>query len=259
MWNTGQISAEIAACDIGTTNGIGHIAYVININDIDKSATVITDFAIDHLHYNPGAAAFMCAVLNTDEPEGNVKLIKGNYRDGWDHNIKLRFCINDTAIRLRLDECLHSRVCVVIQLWDAAGKQYFEILGYELGLEITDVDRNYNDEDTAGGWVVALACDDTYKEKDFPYILGTAPGTIVIDATEVGAASVEITDVDVVAGVVTITTPDPVPAPVAAHLINRAGEVQHYNVQRIDNYHQRINIGDQLPVGTYTVKILYTS
>jgi hypothetical protein len=259
MWTTGTLTAEIAACDIGTTNGVGHIAYVVNLNDINKAATTVTNFAITALSYNPGAAAFACTVIPTDEPEGNAKYIPGQWRNGWDHNVKLRFMINDTAIRLRLDELLRSRVCVVLQLLDADGDQYFEILGYELGLEVKDVDRNYNDEETAGGWVVSLGSNADFKEKDFPYILGTAPGTVVVDATSVGAVSLTITDASVVAGVLLTTTPTPVVVPVAAHLINSAGEVNHYDIQRIDNTHQRINIGDRLKVGTYTLKILHTS
>ncbi len=258
MWTTGALSAEIAACDISTNNGVGHLAYVVNLDDIDKASTVVTDYAIASLVYNPGAAAFACTVMSSDEPEGNYKYVKGQYRNGWDHRVTLRFCINDTAIRLRVAELLRSRVVVILQLFDASGGSYFEVLGYELGLEVAEIDRNYNDQDTAGGWVVSFGCDDTFKEKDFPYILGTAPGTIVVDATEVGSVTAVITDADVIAGWVTVNTAEAVPVPVAAHLINSAGEVNHYDIQRVTDYQQKINLGEPLQTGTYTIKILYT-
>ncbi len=258
MWTTGGLTADIAACGCETTNGIGNLAYIINFNDVDKAATVVTNFAISALSYNPGAAAFLCTILNTDEPEANVKFSRGQYRDGWDHNFKVKLMVNDTATRLRLDELLGSRVMIVYKLYTPTGS-YWEIAGYELGLEVTEIDRNYNDEESAGGWVVAFGCDSTYKEKDFPYILGTAPGTIVVDATEVNTISAIITDASVIAGEVTIVGATPVPVPLGAIVIDSAGVATHYEIQRVTNYIQKINIGDRLKVGTYTVKVPYTT
>jgi hypothetical protein len=257
MWTTGALTAAIAACGVETSAGVDHIGYIVNLNDIDKSATIVTNYAITALSYNPGAAAFACTVLNTDDPEGNCKFMRGQYRDGWDHNVKIKLMVNDTAVRLRLAELINSRVCVILKLYTPTGS-YWEILGYEMGLEVTNIDRSYNDLETSGGWVVTLGCDADYKEKHIPYIVGTAPGTIVVDATEINSVSAVITEASVIAGEITNVTAIAVPVPVAAYIINSAGVTNHYDVQRVTNYSQKINIGERLQVGSYTLKILYT-
>jgi hypothetical protein len=258
MWTTGALSAAISACGADTTNGIDHIGYLINIDDIDKSATTVTNFAISALSYNPGAAAFLCTLMLNDDPETSARFQRGQYRDGWDHNFTAKLFVNDTTNRLRLDELLRSRLAVVYKCYYADGTSYWEIAGYELGLEVKDVERNYNDPETGGGWVVTLGCDDDFKEKDFPYILGTAPGTVVITAAEVETIEHKFTEAEVIAGVLTITTATAVAVPVAAMIIDAAGIANHYDIQRITDYQQRVNIGEKLKVGTYTAKVLYT-
>ncbi|MFA5419964.1 MAG: hypothetical protein WC341_16040 [Bacteroidales bacterium] len=257
MWTTGALTDDIEACGCETSPGIGSVAYLINFQDVDKAATTVTNFAISAISYSPGAAAFACNVLNTDEPEGNIKLIRGQYRDGWDQNFTVRLMVNDTASRIRLDELLRSRVMVVYKLFTPTGS-YFEVAGWELGLEVLEIDRNYNDADTSGGWVVSLGCNADFKEKHFPYIVGTAPGVVVIDATETQSVTAVITEAAVINGEITNVTATAVPVPVAAYIIDPAGVSNHYDVQRVTNFIQKINIGEKLKVGTYKLKILFT-
>ena len=258
MWTTGTLSSDIMACACDTEPGVDHVAYIINLQDVDKAATVVSNLAISAIQYNPGAAALMCTLLPTSDIDVQAKMIRGNYRDGWDHSVTVRVMDNSTAIRQRIAELQHSRVMIVYGLRSSAGVRYFEVAGYELGLEVLDIDRNYNDEDTSGGWVIKFGCSDKFKEKDPPYIVGTAPGTIVVDATELETEELEISEAGVVGGILNTETGVVVAVPVMTIVVDSAGVASEYQVQKIDDYHQRTNIGAQLKPGKYTVKIMYT-
>ena len=259
MWTTGALSADIMACSCDTEPGIDHIAYIVNLQDVDKAATVVSNFAISAISYNPGVAALMCTLLQTDDIDVQAKMVRGDYRDGWDHSVTVRVMDNSEATRLRIDELKRSRVMIIYGLRSSSGTRYFEVAGYELGLEVLDIDRNYNDEETAGGWVIKFGCSDQFKEKDIPYIVGTAPGTAVVNVTGLQMEEVEITQADVTAGIVLTETGVVVAVPVMAIIVDSAGSANEYQIQKVDDYHQRINIGAQLKVGSYTVKILHTS
>ena len=68
---------------------------------------------------------------------------------------------------------------------DNLGRTVFEVLGWDFGLELNEITRNTNDEDTLGGWVLTAGCSDTLKESLPPMTFFTtdiATTRLAIDA-----------------------------------------------------------------------------
>lgn len=253
MYNLGLLSAEISACKNELQQGVGRLAYLINIQDVDKDATDITDLSISSIVYKPGGQPYECEVVD-DGIDARCKLQLGPYRNGFDHNITVRVFANDTPNRLRLYELLAGRVIVLFETYQDSGSVW-QVAGWELGLEILNLEANWNDSDTLGAWIAELGCDDNYKEKDIPYLLAsTTPDTTPI---QIGAIPGESQGEDLEGGVLPINFTQEVTQPLIAVLVDPAGVGHFYPISQVTDYKVNVNIGEDLGAGTYKTYVLY--
>lgn len=152
--------------------GIKDKAYFINYDDVDKdnctfdpdNPLLMTQLVLKTI--SPPAYAYCVEGFNFSN-EHTVAMVKKTYQKVWDHNFIFRIFDNTPEDKLWIKEAAGSRFMVVIENnynKDNLGRTVFEVLGWDFGLELNEITRNTNDEDTLGGWVLTAGCSDTLKE-----------------------------------------------------------------------------------------------
>lgn len=152
--------------------GIKDKAYFINYDDVDKdlctfdpdNPLLMTQLVLKSI--SPPAYAYCVEGFNFSN-EHTVAMVKKTYQKVWDHNFIFRIFDNTPEDKLWIKEAAGSRFMVVIENnynKDNLGRTVFEVLGWDFGLELNEITRNTNDEDTLGGWVLTAGCSDTLKE-----------------------------------------------------------------------------------------------
>jgi len=152
--------------------GIKDKAYFINYDDVDKDSCtfdpdnplLMTQLVLKTI--SPPANAYCVEGFNFSN-EHTVAMVKKTYQKVWDHNFIFRIFDNTPEDKLWIKEAAGSRFMVIIENnynKDNLGRTVFEVLGWDFGLELNEITRNTNDEDTLGGWVLTAGCSDTLKE-----------------------------------------------------------------------------------------------
>jgi hypothetical protein len=173
--------------------GIKDKAYFINYDDVDKdlctfdpdNPLLMTQLVLKTI--SPPAYAYCVEGFNFSN-EHTVAMVKKTYQKVWDHNFIFRIFDNTPEDKLWIKEAAGSRFMVVIENnynKDNLGRTVFEVLGWDFGLELNEITRNTNDEDTLGGWVLTAGCSDTLKESLPPMTFFTtdiATTRLAIDA-----------------------------------------------------------------------------
>jgi len=173
--------------------GIKDKAYFINYDDVDKdlctfdpdNVLLMTQLVLKTI--SPPAYAYCVEGFNFSN-EHTAAMVKKTYQKVWDHNFIFRIFDNTPEDKLWIKEAAGSRFMVIIENnynKDNLGRTVFEVLGWDFGLELNEITRNTNDEDTLGGWVLTAGCSDTLKESLPPMTLFTtdiATTRLAIDA-----------------------------------------------------------------------------
>jgi len=156
--------------------GIKDIAYFINYDCVDKDGSMFdpdnsllcTSLLLKET--SPPCYAFCVQGYNFSN-EHTVAMVKKTYQKVWDHNFIFRIFDNTPETKLWIQSAVDSRFIIVIEnnynKPDAvlgAGRTVFEILGWDFGLELNAVERNVNDEELLGGWLLTAGCSDKLKE-----------------------------------------------------------------------------------------------
>ena len=156
--------------------GIKDRAYFINYDCVDKdmsifdpdNALLITQLAL--VDTSPECFAFCVEGYNFSN-EHTVAMVKSKYQKVWDQNFIYRIFDNTPEVKLWIENAKDSRFMIVIEnnynKPDAVlgtGRTVFEILGWDFGLELNAAERNVNDEEMLGGWMLTAGCSDTLKE-----------------------------------------------------------------------------------------------
>ena len=173
--------------------GIKDKAYFINYDDVDKdlctfdpdNVLLMTQLVLKTI--SPPAYAYCVEGFNFSN-EHTAAMVKKTYQKVWDHNFIFRIFDNTPEDKLWIKEAAGSRFMVIIENnynKDNLGRTVFEVLGWDFGLELNEITRNTNDEDTLGGWVLTAGCSDTLKESLPPMTFFTtdiATTRLAIDA-----------------------------------------------------------------------------
>lgn len=178
--------------------GIKDLAYFINYDDVDKD---LSTFDVDNpllltqlvlKTVSPPAYAYCVNGYNFSN-EHTVAMVKRTYQKVWDHNFIFRIFDNTPEVKQWIENAKDSRFIVIIEnnynkpdTVLGAGRTVFEVLGWDQGLELNAVERNVNDEELLGGWLLTAGTSDRVKESQVPlsYFVG---GTIA--ATRLAIAS----------------------------------------------------------------------
>ena len=156
--------------------GVKDRAYFINYDCIDKdlstfdpnNSLLLTSLVLKTT--SPACYAFCVEGYNFSN-EHNVAMVKKTYQKVWDHNFIFRIFDNTPEVKLWVQDAIDSRFMVIIEnnyskadAVNGDGRTVFEVLGWDFGLEINAAERNVNDDEMMGGWVLTAGCSDTLKE-----------------------------------------------------------------------------------------------
>lgn len=156
--------------------GIKDKAYFINYDCIDKDMSTFdpdnpllcTQLVLKTL--SPPCYAYCVEGYNFSN-EHSVALVKKTYQKVWDHNFIFRIFDNTPEDKLWIQNAIDSRFLIIIEnnyskedAVEGDGRTVFEILGWDFGLELNAAERNTEDEEMLGGWVLTAGCSDKLKE-----------------------------------------------------------------------------------------------
>jgi hypothetical protein len=171
--------------------GIKDIAYFINYDCVDKdlstfdpdNALLLTQLALKTT--SPPCYAYCVTGYNFSN-EHNTAMVKKTYQKVWDHNFIFRIFDNTPEVKLWIENAKDSRFMIIIEnnynkpdTILGSGRTVFEVLGWDFGLELNAAERNANDDEMLGGWMLTAGCSDKLKESYMPlsYFVG---GTIAL-------------------------------------------------------------------------------
>lgn len=193
---------EIVACILkncaNLVPGIKDKAYFINYDCVDKdlstfdpdNALLCTQLVLKTV--SPPCYAYCVEGYNFSN-EHKASLVKKKYQKVWEHGFVFRIFDNTPEDKLWIQNAVDSRFMIIIENNYSkddgvlpAGRTVFEILGWDQGLELNAAERDANNDEMLGGWVLTAGCSDTMKESLPPltYFVG---GTIA--TTRVALAS----------------------------------------------------------------------
>lgn len=163
--------------------GIKDRAYFINYDCVDKDLStfdtdnplLLTQLVLKTV--SPACYAYCVDGYNFSN-EHSVAMVKRTYQKVWDHNFIFRIFDNTPEVKQWVENAKDSRFIVIIEnnynkpdatLGD--GRTVFEVLGWDFGLELNAAERNVNDEEMLGGYLLTAGCSDTLKESYLPLTL----------------------------------------------------------------------------------------
>jgi len=156
--------------------GIKDMAYFINYDCVDKdlstfdpdNSLLCTQIVLKSI--SPPCYAYCVEGYNFSN-EHTVSLVKKTYQKVWEHGFVFRIFDNTPETKLWIQNAVDSRFIVIIENNynknlppEAEGRTVFEILGWDFGLELNAVERNVDDEELLGGWLLTAGCSDKLKE-----------------------------------------------------------------------------------------------
>jgi hypothetical protein len=145
--------------------GIKDIAYLINIQDIDKSlCTFDDDFTLTNIALVCGKRAYKVEGKNLSITH-KTTAIKKRFFKFWDHDFVFRIFDNTPEDKLFIRNLTDS--CFVIIQENIQGTA-FEVLGWEFGLEVTTAERDATGEELSGGWLIGAGGHEKVKEVNPP-------------------------------------------------------------------------------------------
>ncbi len=158
-------------CSVNLVGGISDKVWLINRDDIDfDNCTFDTtnDNIIESIvlkSASPNYTGFSIQGFRNSNDYENT-LVKGKYMNGWDQKLTIRVFDNDATTKERINELANGKYVAIIENnYQSDDKtSTFEVLGWNVGLEILEATRVVNDADTKGSWVVVLQTDEDNKE-----------------------------------------------------------------------------------------------
>lgn len=171
------ITSNIVGYNCGEVQvtGVEDKIVLLNWDDIDRTLSTF-DASNGHLLTNLVMKATKKGVYMTGWNMSNdydFAMAKGTYIDSYDHNLMFRLFKKSAEAKKWLDELKNTRVVAIVankvSATDAPSK--YEVLGWDHGLEVSELTRNQKDADTKGGFVVKLTADENNKESKMPLTL----------------------------------------------------------------------------------------
>lgn len=168
-----QISTDILNnCDNYLVAGSDDTLILLPYNDIDR---VLSTFDVTNKHML--TSIVMKSTKKGYKVEGrnfsndaDYALVKTKYSNDWDHNLMFRIFDISPATKEWIAQLGNGRVVALLKSKTIAANaaHQYEVYGWDLGLELTEMTRNQSDAETKGANVLKLTCDETNKEPKQP-------------------------------------------------------------------------------------------
>lgn len=173
---TEEITADILLdCENLPVSGLEVNALIFNKNDIDTSATtfdVANKILMTNFQALSGKQGFKIEGIKQSNTKNYSLVVNENLFDKWLHQFN-GIIFNPTAAnKLQLSNLSKDGRYVVIieQLWKGANDESaFEVLGYNVGLKLTESVNN--SVENQNGVTLVLASEAGYEEPEVPYTL----------------------------------------------------------------------------------------
>ncbi len=163
----GAISKNfVKDCSYNPKAGLGNTVFLMNTEDIDKSATQqntartnITNLVLkdgNKIYKIEGAGKF---------PQGGTEIVKGDNGDSWKHKLTVRILYYGIEEREQVQQLVkNGRITAIIKKKDGGkqGELTYEVLGYESGLAVQSV--NWNSAENNGVVSVEFATEEGEEE-----------------------------------------------------------------------------------------------
>lgn len=171
-----EITADILLdCDNIPVSGLEVNALIFNKNDIDRTATTFdpaNKVLMTNLQSLSGKQGFKIEGVKQSNSKTYSLVLKENLFDKWLHQFN-GLIVNPTADnKLQLSNMSKDGryVVVIEQLWKGANDESaFEVLGYNVGLKLTESVNNSLENEN--GITLVLASEANYEEPEVPYTL----------------------------------------------------------------------------------------
>lgn len=150
----GSISSSIAFnCELPMQSGTRDKAWIINLDDIDTityntNKMVVEDITLKDLK----TAYFIDGQNNSIMPK--CSLVKLAFTDMYDHIVKMLGFDISPAVKSNIEGMKNGRYVIITEnvFRGTAGNSAFEVYGLNVGLEITILEKDPNNQDTQGAF-----------------------------------------------------------------------------------------------------------
>ena len=173
---TQKLTADLLIdCDNLPVGGLEVNAWIFNKTDIDRSAVTFdasNKISMTNFQLLSAKVGFKLEGIKQSNAKNYALVPKENLPDKWLHQFN-GIIFNPTAAnKLQLNSLSEGGryVVVVEQLWKGAtDASAFEVLGYNVGLKLTESVNNSVENDN--GITLVLASEANYEETNVPYTL----------------------------------------------------------------------------------------
>ncbi len=179
-----------ADCDTLPVGGLKVDLWLINRDEIDLSNTVIGtgDNArhITALELIASTYAYKFTGIKTSNAS-SITMNKGKYANNYVHSLSLVVFDNTSATKVNIIETLAGAnlVAVVRNNWVGTNSAMeFEVLGWDVGLEGSAIEKKSDDADTQNAWKVTLASPTDQFENNAGYLLAGANQAAILAIIE---------------------------------------------------------------------------
>lgn len=184
-----KLAASIAYnCDTPPVTGLGDRLILIPFDDVDKALATFdatNKLLLTNLVMKSGKHGYSVQGFNFSNSY-DTALAKGTYLNSYEHNVTFRVFDKSAETKKTISDLTNTRVIAVIENRVSTGDEAskFEICGWDLGLEVTELTRNQSDADTGGGYVIALKADTQNKEPKLPLTFYKTDAATTLTAIE---------------------------------------------------------------------------
>lgn len=165
----GSITADVLKnCDNPLVGGTKDRLLLFNHADISSVLKdVSNELIIEDIIQAVGTKAQQIEGYNGSHNH-NFSLAKRKYRDVYDHSGKLIILDISPATKKIIDDMAGGRYVALYENnhKGAAGNSAFEVLGIDVGLELTSLTRASDDDDNDGGFVLELKTPESGNGKE---------------------------------------------------------------------------------------------
>lgn len=186
-----MIASNIAVCTPDQAGYLGNEVILYNYDDIDRAATDanILGQRVSAVELLPGKSYYTCRLRNRNNRLRQQYRL-GEYLNDFDNNLELAIPSIELATRDWLEELRYNRYVALVAINDYT-QNYWEMIGYELGLAVVAIERDSNG-DLSNGYFVTLSSDSEFKESKQSYIVQSTPLPVIAPPAKVGYHTISV-------------------------------------------------------------------